>query len=179
MGYNLLDETHGLNELTYYVTSLEYSVLKTANTYDWIIATADSRTNKAIWVISKIYTNIIDIDGPVFPSNVISKCPAIIFAVNRTASVPGRMIFLIVSMQTINGIRIDGVPCGTKWANMCCVWFNHPYIMKHNHIGNANVNVVVKCLVLVKIYGNKPIKLLNKIIENIEIKIKVLPLCPV
>jgi hypothetical protein len=25
---------------------------------------------------------------PLFPSNVIRKCPAVIFAVNRTASVP-------------------------------------------------------------------------------------------
>jgi hypothetical protein len=31
----------------------------------------------------------------------------------------------------------------------------------------------------VKIYGNNPIKLLNKIIENNEIKINVVPLCPV
>jgi hypothetical protein len=33
--------------------------------------------------------------------------------------------------------------------------------------------------VLVKIYGNKPRKLLNTIIENREIKINLLPLCPV
>lgn len=50
--------------------------------------------------------------------------------------------------------------------------------MKHNHKGNAKVNVNVKWLVLVKIYGNNPIKLLNKIIENKETKIKVLPLWP-
>jgi len=33
--------------------------------------------------------------------------------------------------------------------------------------------------VLVKIYGNNPKKLLNRINLNKEIKIKVLPLCPV
>jgi len=37
---------------------------------------------------------------------------------------------------------------------------------------------MVKWLVDVKIYGNKPKKLLNKIRENIEIKIKVLPTDP-
>jgi hypothetical protein len=31
------------------------------------------------------------IDGPLFPSKVSSKCPAIMFAVRRTASVPGRI----------------------------------------------------------------------------------------
>jgi hypothetical protein len=40
------------------------------------------------------------------------------FAVSRTANVPGRMMFLIVSIQTINGIRGVGVPCGTKCSNM-------------------------------------------------------------
>lgn len=45
-----------------------------------------------------------------FPINVRSKWPAIIFAVNRTAKVPGRIVFLIVSIQTINGMRIEGVP---------------------------------------------------------------------
>ena len=36
-----------------------------------------------------------------------------VFAANRTANVPGRIKFLIVSMLTIKGIRIGGVPWGT------------------------------------------------------------------
>jgi hypothetical protein len=40
------------------------------------------------------------------------------FAVNRTARVPGRITFLTVSIQTINGISTDGVPCGTRCSNM-------------------------------------------------------------
>jgi hypothetical protein len=51
----------------------------------------------------------------------------------------------------------------------------HPYSIKVNHKGSARDKDIVKCLVLVKIYGNKPIKLLNKIIENREINIKVIP----
>jgi hypothetical protein len=50
------------------------------------------------------------IAGPLFPNRVNSRCPAIMFAVRRTANVPGRIRFLIVSMTTMNGISIDGVP---------------------------------------------------------------------
>jgi hypothetical protein len=56
--------------------------------------------------------------GPLFPSKVSSRWPAIMFAVRRTASVPGRIRFLIVSIMTMNGISIVGVPCGTKCSNM-------------------------------------------------------------
>lgn len=90
------------------------------------MATADSKTNKAICPTIKKETKIKDKEFPVFPKSVNKRCPAIILAANRTANVPGRIIFLIVSIQTINGIRIEGVPCGTKWANMCWVWFNQP-----------------------------------------------------
>jgi hypothetical protein len=43
-------------------------------------------------------------------------------------------------------------------------------------LSSANVNVIVKCLVLVKINGNNPRKLLNRISENSEMNIKILPL---
>lgn len=82
-------------------------------------------------------------------------------------------------MHTINGIKIAGVPWGTKWANICWVLLVHPYNIKHSHKGRANVKVKVKWLVLVKIYGNNPIKLLNRIIENKEINIKVDPFDPI
>jgi hypothetical protein len=54
------------------------------------------------------------IEGPLFPRRVNNRWPAIIFAVKRTANVPGRIKLLIVSMITINGISIVGVPCGTR-----------------------------------------------------------------
>ena len=53
-------------------------------------------------------------EGPVFPNKVKRRCPAIILAASRTARVPGRIIFLTVSIRTINGIRAPGVPNGTK-----------------------------------------------------------------
>ena len=46
--------------------------------------------------ITDVYRN-----GPVFPSKV-NKCPASMFAANRTANIAGRIIFLIVSIHTIN-----------------------------------------------------------------------------
>lgn len=50
--------------------------------------------------------------------------------------------------------------------------------MNLNHNGKAKVKVKVKWLVLVKIYGNNPKKLLNIINLNKETNINVLPLCP-
>jgi len=91
-----------------------------------MIATADSRANKAICAIIRRFKIDIGKEGPVFPRSVSNKCPAIILAASRTARVPGRIKFLIVSMHTIKGISTAGVPCGTRCANICCVLFIHP-----------------------------------------------------
>ena len=58
------------------------------------------------------------IDGPLLPSKFSSKCPSIIFAVKRTASVPGRIRLLIVSMITIKVINMVAVPGGTRCSNI-------------------------------------------------------------
>jgi hypothetical protein len=58
------------------------------------------------------------------------------------------------------------------------MWFVlliHPKIMNLTHKGSTSVNVIVKCLVLVKIYGNSPRKLLNRINKNSDTNKKVLP----
>lgn len=57
------------------------------------------------------------IDSPEEPKSDSSRCPAIIFAVNRIAKVNGRIINLIDSMITIKGIKIKGVPWGVKCEN--------------------------------------------------------------
>ena len=100
------------------MTSLEYKVLRIANTYDWITATAASRINRRICATISTVSIVFLIAGPLLPSRVNSKWPAIIFAVKRTASVPGRIRLLMVSIITINGISRDGVPCGTKCSNI-------------------------------------------------------------
>jgi hypothetical protein len=43
------------------------------------------------------------------PRRVRRRCPAIRLAVSRTERVKGRIILLIVSIKTINGIRRTGV----------------------------------------------------------------------
>lgn len=48
------------------------------------------------------------------PRRVRSRCPAIMFAARRIASVPGRITFLTVSIKTIRGVNGIGVPVGTK-----------------------------------------------------------------
>jgi hypothetical protein len=100
------------------LTSLEYKVLRIVNTYDWMIATAVSRIKRRIYAVISTVKIVCLIDCPLLPSKDNSRCPAIMFAVNGTASVPGRMMLLIVSMMTINDINIDGVPCGTRCSNM-------------------------------------------------------------
>jgi hypothetical protein len=65
-------------------------------------------------------------------------------AVSRTARVPGRIMFLIVSMHTINGISTLGVPCGTRCTSMWWVLLIHPKIMNLSHKGRASVSVSVR-----------------------------------
>lgn len=89
--------------------------------------------------------------GPFEERRVISKCPAIIFAVSRTARVPGRIMFLIVSINTINGIKTAGVPLGIKWENIFWVLFNQPKNIKVIQIGREKDRLKIKCLVEVKI----------------------------
>lgn len=50
------------------------------------------------------------------PIRCINKCPAVMFAVSRTASAIGWMKRLIVSIIISMGISEMGVPCGRKWA---------------------------------------------------------------
>lgn len=110
------------------------------------------------------------------PSKDINKWPAIILAVKRTDRDPGRIKFLIVSIITINGIKIPGVPFGNKCENIWLVFLYHPNIINASQIGNANAIDVIKCDVVVKIYGNNPAILLIKINEKIDIIINIVPL---
>lgn len=114
-----------------------------------MIETANSSINKRICVTRSNDTMDFLNIGPVFPRRVRSKCPAIMFAANRTARVPGRIIFLIVSIHTINGISTGGVPWGTRCANICWVLLNHPNIINLNHKGKAKDSVIDKWLELV------------------------------
>jgi len=86
-----------------------------------MIATADSNVNSKICLIIISESKDMARAGPVLARRVNKRCPATMFAISRTAKVPGRMMFLVISIQTINGIRGPGVPAGRRWANMCWV----------------------------------------------------------
>jgi hypothetical protein len=60
------------------------------------------------------YTNIVDDFSDISLKSVNKRCPAIIFADNRTDKVIGRIIFLTVSINTMNDANIIGVPLGTR-----------------------------------------------------------------
>lgn len=141
-----------------------------------MIATAASRIRRRICAVISTVNIVWLIDGPLLPSRVNNRCPAIMFAVSRTASVPGRIRFLIVSMTTINGINMVGVPWGTKCSNMWFVFLIHPNNINLTHNGKASVSVIVRCLVLVKMYGNNPKKLFIRIIRNRDVKMNEFPL---
>lgn len=55
--------------------------------------------------ILKVEDEIVD------PNNVRSRWRAMIFADKQTARVTGRIAFLIISIHSINGIKIFGVSC--------------------------------------------------------------------
>ena len=133
------------------INSFKYNELKIVKTYDWIQATATSNINSKINLIIKIIITIIDTLGPWEPNNVNNKWPATILAANRIDKVIGRIIFLTVSIITIIGIKNEGVPKGTRWANNLLYWKIIENNIVPNQIGKARTNVIDKCLVLVKI----------------------------
>jgi len=55
------------------------------------------------------------------------------------SSVPGQIRLLNVSMITINGINMVGVPCGTKCSNMWLVFLIHPNNIYLIHRGLVQV----------------------------------------
>ena len=59
---------------------------------------------------------------------------------------------------------------------MWLAFFIHPNNIRIIHRSRAKVNVSVKCLVLVKIYGNTPRKLFVRIIRNNVVKMNEFPL---
>lgn len=83
-----------------------------------MIATAASRSRRRIWAEIKIKRIVVETELPEFPNSVNRRWPAIMLAARRIASVAGRIVFLIVSITTIKGIKGVGVPRGTRWANI-------------------------------------------------------------
>ena len=76
--------------------------------------TATSNVRRIICVKIRIDKFGFEAAAVWLPNRVRRRWPAIILAERRIAKVPGRIVFLIVSIITINDISADGVPWGTK-----------------------------------------------------------------
>ena len=60
-----------------------------------MISTAASRIRRRICAVISTVNNVWLVDGPLFRNRVSSKCRAVLFAIKRTATVPGRIRLLI------------------------------------------------------------------------------------
>ena len=89
-------------------------------------------------------------------------CPAIKFANSRTPKLIGLNIYEISSIGTNNNANPNEVLAGIKKDNIwnLCFWIHIIFIPIK--IEKDNVNVTIRWLVVVKLYGTKPIKLLNR-----------------
>jgi len=152
-------------------------VINTENTYAWIIATAISSVKRIIGVVTIIGSvKKLSFEATWLPNSVINRWPAIILAVRRIASVAGRIILLVVSINTIKGIRAGGVPCGIKCANIWLGVLSQPNIIIPSQIGSDIASVTLICLVAVNVYGVNPSRLVSITNENIEITKGVTPI---
>lgn len=100
-----------------------------------------------------------------------SVCPAIRLANNRTPKLMGLNIYDISSIGTSNKARPKEVFAGMKNDNMWNLCLRIQIMFIPMNIEKDKVNVTIRWLVVVKLYGINPIKLLSKIkVKITEIK---------
>lgn len=114
----------------------------------------------------------------VSPTRCISRWPAVMLAVSRTASAMGWMRRLIVSMIISIGMSGVGVPCGRRWARDAFVLWRRPVIIVAAHRGIAIPRFIDSCVVGVNEWGSKPNRLVEPInrINEINMRAQVRPL---
>lgn len=111
------------------------------------------------------------------PIRWMSRCPAVMFAVSRTASAIGWINRLIVSIITSIGIRGRGVPWGKKCARDAFVLWRKPKITVPAQRGMAIPKFIDSCVVGVKEWGKRPNRFVEpiNIISDINISVQVCP----
>lgn len=119
-------------------------------TYLWIIATAVSKI-KRIRITGKIGYIMIGEECGIEVKRWMRRCPLIIFAERRIDKVIGRIIFLTVSITTINEVSMRGAPIGTRWVIILLKELIHPFSIKVSQIGKAIIIDRTICLEGVKI----------------------------
>lgn len=112
------------------------------------------------------------------PIKWISRWPAVILAVSRTANAIGWINKLIVSIIINMGISGKGVPWGKKWASEALVLYRNPVITAPAHKGIAIPRFIESWVVGVKECGNNPNRFVEPIkrIRDINIRVHVWPL---
>lgn len=111
------------------------------------------------------------------PIKWMSRCPAVIFAVSRTASAIGWINKLIVSMIINIGIRGKGVPWGKKCARDDFILWRKPRITVPAQRGMAIPRFIDSWVVGVKEWGKRPRRFVEPInmISEINISVQVCP----
>lgn len=89
-------------------------------------------------------------------------------AARRTERVMGRIMFLTISIKTMKGIKVEGVPKGTRWAKKWSRLLDRLKMINLIHKGKARERVTARCLVAVKEKDNNPMVLLKIIKIKIE-----------
>lgn len=86
--------------------------------------------------------------------------PALMFATRRTDRVIGRTEILTVSIKTRNGLNAFGAPDGSRLAASVSGFFIMPDKINDAQNGRAKENATARCLVELKTYGSRPVRLL-------------------
>lgn len=122
-----------------------------------------TKTSNNMYPIIIKLNSVIDEAGSedlkTFAIRARTMCPALIFATNRTVKVKGRIIILIVSIITKNGINTIGAPDGARCATVCLGEFNIPDNKRDSHKRSASDLLNHKLDVTPYTYGVKPIRL--------------------
>ena len=111
------------------------------------------------------------------PIRCISRCPAVILAVNRTARAIGWINRLIVSIIISIGISEIGVPCGRKWAKELFNLWRNPNRTAPAHSGIAILRFIDSWVVGVNVCGRRPRRLVEpmNIMRETIIRVQVRP----
>lgn len=97
------------------------------------------------------------------PIKCMSRWPAVMLAVRRTARAMGWINRLIVSMTMSMGIRVIGVPWGRKWASESFSLWRNPMITAPAHKGIAMLRFIDSWVVGVNVWGRRPSRLVDPI----------------
>lgn len=120
-------------------------------------------------VIRRIIVALIELNqaaAQYTPTNLRTIWPALILAAKRNDKVNGRTIILVDSIKTRNGLSQSGAPSGKKWAIDALGFLENLEIIIDNHNGNPNLNVKIKWLDKLNIYGINPNILIIIITKN-------------